>query len=78
METIGTYEAKTHFAKLLDRVSKGERIIILRHGVPVAVIAPPDIQPDQIDDAIAQIRELRRGKKLKGLALKNLIEEGRR
>ncbi len=32
METIGAYEAKTHLPKLLERVRKGERIPITRHG----------------------------------------------
>jgi len=37
METVGAYEAKTHLPKLLERVLKGERITITKHGVPVAV-----------------------------------------
>ena len=42
METVGAYEAKTHLPKLLERVSKGERITITKHGVPVAVLQPFD------------------------------------
>jgi len=41
METIGAYEAKTHLPKLLERVSKGERITITRHGVPCGSVAAP-------------------------------------
>ncbi|MCI5148875.1 MAG: type II toxin-antitoxin system prevent-host-death family antitoxin, partial [Candidatus Electrothrix sp. MAN1_4] len=41
METIGAYEAKTHLPKLLNRVSRGEKIIITKHGVPVATLQPP-------------------------------------
>jgi prevent-host-death family protein len=40
METIGTFEAKTHLSALLERVSKGERIAITRHGVPAAMLVP--------------------------------------
>lgn len=37
---VGAYEAKTHLAQLLDRVEAGERILILRHGRPVAELRP--------------------------------------
>lgn len=38
---VGTYEAKTHFSKLLDDVEAGTKIIVTRHGKPVAEITPP-------------------------------------
>ena len=34
MKTIGASEARTHFARLLNRVAQGERIAITRHGTP--------------------------------------------
>ena len=40
MTEIGAYEAKTHLPQLLKRVAQGEEIIITRHGVPVARLAP--------------------------------------
>ena len=33
MQTIGASEAKTHLARLLDRVATGETFTITRHGV---------------------------------------------
>lgn len=33
MGTVGAFEAKTHLAALLDRVAKGEKITITRHGI---------------------------------------------
>jgi prevent-host-death family protein len=79
METIGAYEAKTHLPKLLERVIKGERITITKHGVPVAVLQPPDsilrTEPKQV---IAELREFRRRHRLDGLSLRDMIEEGRR
>ena len=42
MPTVGAYEAKTHLPKLLERVSRGEKITITRHGVAVAVLTPPE------------------------------------
>lgn len=34
--------AKTHFSQLLDEVERGETIVILRHGKPVARIVPDE------------------------------------
>jgi len=78
MAEIGTYEAKTHFAKLLERVSRGERITILRHGVPIAVLAPPEVRADDVDETIEELRALRRDKRLNGLSVRELVEGGRR
>lgn len=79
METVGAYEAKTHLSKLLERVSKGERIAITRHGVPVAVLLPPEFQqkadPGKI---IRELRNFRKQNRLDGLSLKEMISEGRR
>ena len=40
MTTFNVHEAKTHFSKLLDRVLKGEEVIIAKAGKPVARILP--------------------------------------
>ena len=40
METVNVYDAKTHLSRLLDRVERGERIVIARAGKPVAVLEP--------------------------------------
>ena len=39
-ETVNVHAAKTQFSKLLDRVARGEEIIIARAGKPVARLAP--------------------------------------
>jgi len=60
MEKVGAYEAKTHLPKLLERVLKGERITITKHGIPIAVLQSPD--PEKAADTksvIAEIRKLR-------------------
>lgn len=36
MITVGAFEAKTKLSELLDRVERGEEIVITRHGKPVA------------------------------------------
>ena len=40
MSEINIHEAKTHFSKLINRVSAGEEIIICRAGKPVARLLP--------------------------------------
>ena len=79
METVGAYEAKTHLPKLLERVIRGERITITKHGVPVAILQPPlpsrKTEPKKI---IAKLRKFREKHTLKGLSIRDMIEEGRR
>jgi len=79
MLKVGAYEAKTHLSRLLERVMKGERIVITRHGVPIAVLQPPDSQRSRdLKTVISDIRRLRSKHSLGGISLKALIEEGRR
>lgn len=79
MDSVGAYEAKTHLPKLLERVMKGERITITKHGVPVAVLQPPD--PGHHVDIRAVVSEIRKFQEkhcLDGVSIKEMIEEGRR
>jgi prevent-host-death family protein len=79
METIGAYEAKTHLPKLLERVARGERITITKHGVPVAVLQPPaPLRKADLNQTIADLRKFREHNRLKGLPLRQMIAEGRR
>ncbi len=79
METVGAYEAKTHLPKLLERVIKGELITITKHGIPVAVLQPPPpVRKTKPKKVIAELREFREKLTLKGLSIRDMIEEGRR
>jgi len=79
METVGAYEAKTHLPKLLERVIKGERITITKHGVPVAVLQPPlPLRKTEPGKVIAELRKFREKQTLKGLSIRDMIDEGRR
>jgi prevent-host-death family protein len=80
METVGSFEAKTHLASLLERVSKGERIAITKHGVPVALLVPVGLAPQRSRDAVIdELKAFGRGRTLpKGVTIRDLIEEGRR
>ena len=79
MERVGSYEAKTHLPKLLERVAKGERITITKHGLPIAMLVPvgPESQCSP-KEAVKEMLEFRKGRKLGGLSIREMIEEGRR
>lgn len=79
METIGAYEAKTHLPQLLERVSRGDRITITKHGVPVAVLQAYD--PDKrvnVAAVIAELRDFRKQNWLGDVTIRAMIAEGRR
>jgi prevent-host-death family protein len=79
VQTVGAYEAKTHLPRLLDEVAQGKSITITRHGVPVAVLVPPPAKAQMtVEEAIAALKELRRGLTLGGITVRELIDEGRR
>jgi prevent-host-death family protein len=40
MITVNVHEAKTHFSRLLARVSAGEKVVISKAGKPVARLVP--------------------------------------
>lgn len=78
METVGAYFAKTHLSKLLDQVNAGERFVITKHGVPVAILQPYDPQKRvDLSAVIAELRQFREGHKLDGLSIREMIAEGR-
>ena len=80
MREIQASEAKTHLPQLLDDVERGETLIITRHGRRIARIVPDvDRRQEEIDKALAGIRELR--KRTGRITLKELLsarDEGRR
>lgn len=79
MSTVGAYAAKTHLSELLKRVAKGEKITITRHGVPIAVLQPPDSEAKPpVRDVIDELRGFRRKHRLGGISIREMIEEGRR
>ena len=79
MEIVGAYEAKTHLPKLLERVLKGEQITITKHGVPVAVLKPPDsIKKVDTKSIIFELRQFRDKHSLDGISIREMIENGRR
>ena len=79
MTVVDALEAKKRFARLLDRVMRGEQIVITRHGTPVARLVPvrrPD--RDRARRAIARLKVLRKGQTLGDISWKDLRDGGRR
>ena len=58
MNEIGAFEAKNTLGALLDRVERGEEIVITRHGRPVARLVPSAgaIDREQANAAAQRIR----------------------
>ncbi|MBU1053105.1 MAG: type II toxin-antitoxin system prevent-host-death family antitoxin [Proteobacteria bacterium] len=79
METVGAYEAKTHLPKLLERVMRGERITITKHGIAVAVLQPVNQAiPTDAREVIADIRKFRDKHSLGNLSIREMVEDGRK
>ena len=85
--SVTALEAKTRFGQLLDRVSRGEEVIVTRHDKPVARIVPAGRPArGEVRAAAEGLRELRRAiamrrgnqPALTPDEIKALIEEGRR
>ena len=78
--TVGAFEAKTHLAALLDRVAKGEKIIITRHGTPAAVLAPVAETDARLShrEIVEGMRLLRRRVKPGKTSIREMVNEGRR
>jgi prevent-host-death family protein len=81
MESVGSFEAKTHLAQLLDRVAQGEEFTITKHGKPVARLVPAIAakpKPD-VRQAIEELKAFSKGNTLgEGITIRDLIEDGRR
>jgi prevent-host-death family protein len=81
MEFVGSFEAKTHLAQLLDRVAQGEEFIITKHGKPVARLVPVTAtmpKPD-VRQVIEELKVFSKGNTFgEGNTIRDLIEEGRR
>jgi prevent-host-death family protein len=86
MNTVTALEAKTRLGELLDRVARGEEVIITRHDKPVARIVPeggPNL--NDIRMGVSALREVQEAiqKRTRGKAplsdaeVRAAIDEGR-
>ena len=58
MKSVGSYEAKTHFPRLLGLVEQGETITITKRGRPVAVLSPAQAGAQRDEDRHRRIPRL--------------------
>lgn len=77
MAEIGAYDAKTHLPRLLERVQKGERFTITKHGRPIAELLPySGHDAERARRALAQVRSLRQALARRGVSLKQILRGG--
>jgi prevent-host-death family protein len=84
MATVTAFEAKTRFGELLERVSKGEEVVITRHDKPVARLIPEGARRrDEVRRSVDGLRALQqrikrrtRGK-LSDRDVRDAIDKGR-
>lgn len=84
MTTVGSFEAKTKLAELLDKVEAGETVTITRRGKPVAKLVPAGVDAEERARRRALIEEIKRkragwdrGAK-PGATISDLVKAGRR
>ena len=65
MHEVGTFEAKNKLSALLDRVERGEEIVITRKGRPVAKLVPIKPVPGSEEARLAAERIRARAKEMK-------------
>ncbi len=77
MRKVSSCEARRHPSQLLDCVARGETVVVLRRGVPVARVLPAieDVGPS-VEDTIAALRAFRVGKRLNGIPVRELLGRG--
>ncbi len=84
MITVGSFEAKTKLAELLDKVEAGETVTITRHGKAVAKLVPAAIDEAERARRRALIEEIKRKRAAwdkgakPGATIPELIKAGRR
>jgi prevent-host-death family protein len=87
MITVTALEAKTRLGKLLDRVARGEEVVITRHEKPVARMVPEGGRNlGTVRQAVTELKRVQeqisvrtKGKgRLSDSEVRAAIEEGRR
>jgi prevent-host-death family protein len=78
-KSIGSFDAKTHLAQLIEKVQSGHEFIITKRGKPVARLVPYKDHKDSTSMAaiISQFDEIRHS--VKGTVdIRQYIDEGRK
>ena len=80
-QSIGAFEAKTHFSQIIGKAEHGEDFIITRRGKPVAKIIPFEREKEMtFKEAVEQLKELRKfyNGEPGSFNIREAIEEGRK
>jgi prevent-host-death family protein len=81
MRKVGLFEAKQKLSELVERAARGERIGITKRGKLTAEIGPARPERSEnvdLKQVFAEMDKIRkRSKKVPGVTVKSLIEEGR-
>ena len=79
MKSIGASEARRRFSKVLERVSRGEKITITRHGVPAALLVPATEAAPKLahQKVVAGMRALRKQVKPGKTSVRDMVKESR-
>ena len=79
MREIGPSKAKNTLSALLDQVEHGAEIVITRHGKAVAKLVPAELGFDRekAKRVVAGLREASKGLMLRGLKIRDLLNQGR-
>jgi len=86
MTTVPALEAKNRFGKLLDRVARGEEIVVTRHDKPVARMVPAGGRElSAVRQGVAELRKLqgcirarmKSSASLSDAEVRSAIDEGR-
>ncbi|MCC6585206.1 MAG: type II toxin-antitoxin system Phd/YefM family antitoxin [Bryobacterales bacterium] len=80
MDTVGAFEAKTHLARLLDRVRNRREATITPNGVPAAVLVPVGQTERKLShkEIIEGMRDLRKRVRPGKMSVRDMVNEGRR
>ena len=78
MIKVGAFEAKTHLSSLLDKVSRGEEVVITRRGKAIARLVPAArAERSRLGATINTLLSLRKEVRLQGVDWKALRDRGR-
>jgi prevent-host-death family protein len=78
MERIGIYDAKARLSQLIEQVEAGGEVVITRRGKPVARLMPVEASPrNSSARAAKRIRSLCERLNVRGVKIRELVEEGR-
>ena len=80
-QSIGAFEAKTHFSQLIEKAENGEDFVITRRGKPVAKIIPfeqkKEMTRKEAIEELIEMRKLYRGEP-GSFNIREAIEDGRK